>query len=160
MFYVRTKILNLILKINFKKNKIMSEEKNYLEKNKICPNCGSGTHSYGGTWACDDGYCNLSEYNPGIGGIKSIPWWWNEDVNVYKDGDEWCAVRSNFINLQESIAGFGNTPSLACKELKNKETSFKRGGYYTRKKTMVQKLGWKKELEKMKEKFNIESQII
>lgn len=33
------------------------------------------------------------------------------------DGNEWCATDSNFINLQESIAGFGKTPLEALKNL-------------------------------------------
>jgi hypothetical protein len=28
---------------------------------------------------------------------------------VYKDGDQWCCVFGDFINLQESPAGFGRT---------------------------------------------------
>lgn len=30
-------------------------------------------------------------------------------VRTYMDGSAWCAVRSDFINLQESPAGFGAT---------------------------------------------------
>ncbi len=41
----------------------------------------------------------------------------DEEVRIYLDGDKWCAVRSDFINLQESLAGFGDTPSEARKEL-------------------------------------------
>lgn len=29
------------------------------------------------------------------------------DVRFFKDGDAWCAVRKDFTNLQESVAGFG-----------------------------------------------------
>ncbi len=32
---------------------------------------------------------------------------------VFLDGDAWCAVLHDFINLQESDAGFGETPEAA-----------------------------------------------
>lgn len=32
-----------------------------------------------------------------------------ESINILKDGDMWCARFGDFINLQESIAGFGGT---------------------------------------------------
>ena len=35
------------------------------------------------------------------------------DSRVFKDGSAWCAVYSDFINLQESPAGFGDTPEEA-----------------------------------------------
>lgn len=35
------------------------------------------------------------------------------DARVFRDGNAWCAVRADFINLQESDAGFGATPELA-----------------------------------------------
>ncbi len=39
------------------------------------------------------------------------------DSRVYLDGNAWCAVRFDFINLQESPAGFGSTPEAARSEL-------------------------------------------
>jgi len=36
---------------------------------------------------------------------------------VFRDGDSWCAVMPDFINLQESPAGFGATPEDARKAL-------------------------------------------
>ena len=30
-------------------------------------------------------------------------------VNLFLDGDQWCATRTDFTNLQESPAGFGDT---------------------------------------------------
>lgn len=39
---------------------------------------------------------------------------------VRKDGNMWCATFSNFINLQESIAGFGDTIEAAKIELLEK----------------------------------------
>lgn len=41
---------------------------------------------------------------PGHGGPNS---------RVFKDGNAWCAVYPDFINLQESIAGYGDTPEEA-----------------------------------------------
>jgi hypothetical protein len=34
-------------------------------------------------------------------------------TRTYKDGSAWCAVRDDFVNLQESAAGFGDTPEAA-----------------------------------------------
>lgn len=36
---------------------------------------------------------------------------------IFMDGDKVCAVWHDFINLQESPAGFGNTPNEAIEEL-------------------------------------------
>lgn len=33
--------------------------------------------------------------------------------HLFKDGNAWCAVGPNFVNLQESDAGFGDTPERA-----------------------------------------------
>lgn len=38
-------------------------------------------------------------------------------TRVFRDGNMWCAVMPDFINLQESPAGFGETPALAREEL-------------------------------------------
>lgn len=40
-----------------------------------------------------------------------------DGISLYLDGDQWCAVRSGFMNLQESPAGFGRTQKIAVKEL-------------------------------------------
>ena len=43
-------------------------------------------------------------------------------IILKKDGNQWCATYSDFINLQESEAGFGDTQIEAIQELmKNKE---------------------------------------
>lgn len=36
---------------------------------------------------------------------------------VFKDGDSWCAIRDDFVNLQVSPAGFGDTPVAAVDAL-------------------------------------------
>lgn len=46
---------------------------------------------------------------PGHGGPRS---------RVFKDGNAWCAVYPDFINLQESPAGFGDAPEEARANLK------------------------------------------
>lgn len=58
-------------------------------------------------WGCNDS--DAQEYANRVGCVLSM------------DGRQWCATRHDFINLQESEAGFGNTALLAmsdlCKEL-------------------------------------------
>lgn len=88
----------------------------YRKENEICVKCGSGTHDYGGSWSCNDFNCDCNSETR-TSGIKTIPEWWNNGIKVYKDGDMWCAVKSGFINLAESPAGFGNTPHNAVVEL-------------------------------------------
>lgn len=39
------------------------------------------------------------------------------ESRVFKDGNMWCAVDPDFTNLQESPAGFGETPGLAREAL-------------------------------------------
>lgn len=46
----------------------------------------------------------------------STPDWWNTDIDVKLDGDSWCAHGGDFIDLQESIAGFGDTPNSAVED--------------------------------------------
>lgn len=44
--------------------------------------------------------------------------WRNEKVVIYEmDGDQWCAHYEDFLNLQESPAGFGHTQEEAKREL-------------------------------------------
>lgn len=33
--------------------------------------------------------------------------------SVFPDGNAWCAIGDGFINLQESLAGFGDSPVVA-----------------------------------------------
>jgi len=54
-------------------------------------------------WGCDDE--DAENYAQYIG------------IKVYKDGGSWCATRSDFINLQESTAGFGDTAREAMSDL-------------------------------------------
>lgn len=42
----------------------------------------------------------------------------NSEIKIFKDGSDWCAVRPDFfINIQESNAGFGDTPQAALADL-------------------------------------------
>lgn len=47
----------------------------------------------------------------------------DQTYQVFKDGSAWCAVGADFINLQESDAGFGDTPVEALAELLKIEAS-------------------------------------
>jgi hypothetical protein len=47
------------------------------------------------------------------------------EFRTFMDGNAWCAVRSDFIDLQQSSAGFGDTrdtaiEALKCSSLQNK----------------------------------------
>ena len=81
-----------------------------------CPFCGTPTFDYGGGWRCLAMYCNNNTSNP-IGTLGKEPEWWNTGMQVFMDGDTWCAVGKDFIDLQSSNAGFGNTPQKAVDEL-------------------------------------------
>jgi hypothetical protein len=37
----------------------------------------------------------------------------SSEYKLFMDGDQWCATLPNFINLQESPVGFGETKELA-----------------------------------------------
>ena len=84
-----------------------------------CPRCGSRTSSYGGGMACHKPYC---QNNSDVFSHRADPFpdWWNTGVQVFMDGDMWCAVDEDFVNIQESPCGFGITPNDAVKELKDK----------------------------------------
>lgn len=43
------------------------------------------------------------------------------DITVELDGNAWCAKRHDFVNLQESLAGFGDTQVDAVKDLRRQE---------------------------------------
>jgi len=49
---------------------------------------------------------------------KQFPFTMNENtVIIVKDGDQWCAFRGTFKNLQESTAAFGEDPIVAVSKL-------------------------------------------
>ncbi len=82
-----------------------------------CPRCGSVTSEYGGGFNCHKDYCGNSAGSFTCRTIDEWPKWWNTGVNVIKDGNAWCATGDGFINLQESDAGFGDTPNEAVADL-------------------------------------------
>lgn len=43
--------------------------------------------------------------------------WESDNLNIYLDGNMWCATRKDFTNLQESLAGFGETKIKAVEDL-------------------------------------------
>ena len=53
----------------------------------------------------------------------------NKTVIIKKDGNMWCSHREDFINLQESDAGFGETEVKALKNLIRIEDSNFRKSY-------------------------------
>lgn len=59
----------------------------------------------------DDGL--YSGYVPGL----ACPIHGGPKVRIFMDGDQWCAVRPDFVNLQESPAGFGSTREAAISGL-------------------------------------------
>jgi hypothetical protein len=81
-----------------------------------CPKCGSITSNYGSAYSCHNQYCPNSASQFACGPEKT-PDWWRTQVNVFLDGDAWCATLDGFINLQESVAGFGSTPRAAVENL-------------------------------------------
>lgn len=81
-----------------------------------CPTCGSVTSTYGGSYSCHNDFCQHSSDNF-VCNSGPMPDWWNTNIRVFMDGNEWCAVGECFENLQESHAGFGKTPQAAIDEL-------------------------------------------
>ena len=73
-----------------------------------CPLCGYPTWNSGLTYICINSDCVRHSSQPG-----KIPDWWGKDMVVKIDGSAWCAHGNDFIDLQSSIAGFGNTPAEA-----------------------------------------------
>lgn len=87
-----------------------------------CPACGTVCRSYGGGWRCQAPHCyyNADNTAPSFG---PMPDWWNTGVQVFRDGSTWCATDVGFINLQESDAGFGDTPRAAVEDLRVRQAS-------------------------------------
>jgi hypothetical protein len=55
-------------------------------------------------------------------GVKQSPGQKRGEVAVFfQDGNQQCAVRPDFINLQESLAGFGDTNAKALEALEASE---------------------------------------
>lgn len=81
-----------------------------------CPKCGTITSTYGGGFSCHNDHCRNSCFTFAVSS-EPKPVWWGNGVQVYKDGDSWCAVNADFINIQESHIGFGDTPDEAVKDL-------------------------------------------
>ena len=83
-----------------------------------CPRCGFPTTEYGGGFSCNNRYCPNSSQRFVSHTPDKWPKWWDEEIFVKLDGSAWCACGEDFENLQESDAGFGNTPSEAVLEYK------------------------------------------
>lgn len=65
-------------------------------------------------------YCGTRGWGPGSspGLICSYE---PGDITVELDGNAWFAKRTGFVDLQESVAGFGDTHLAAVKDLLNNE---------------------------------------
>lgn len=64
-------------------------------------------------------------HNPPKEEIETLAsrWELNTDkIIIEMDGNAWCAHRDDFINLQESISGWGDTPEEALISLLKEET--------------------------------------
>lgn len=44
-------------------------------------------------------------------------------VNLFMDGNMWCCTRPDFVNLQESLSGFGTSRLNAVKDLIRQENA-------------------------------------
>ncbi len=82
-------------------------EKAYGER----PVCRMWRNAYTGEMMREDG--RYSGYVPGL----ACPMHGGPRERTFIDGNAWCAVRPDFINLQESPAGFGETRERAIAEL-------------------------------------------
>lgn len=82
-----------------------------------CPKCGATCYDYGGGWRCMAMYCSNNTSNPAPN-VGPRPEWWNTNVLVVKDGNAWCAHFNDFIDLQASVAAFGDTPQEAVDNLR------------------------------------------
>lgn len=82
-----------------------------------CPKCGTACFDYGGGWRCLAIYCSNNASNPAPN-VGARPDWWNTNILIKKDGVSWCARYDDFVNLQESVAGFGDNPQQAVDSLK------------------------------------------
>ncbi len=51
--------------------------------------------------------------------------WETKNFKTFMDGNSWCATRHDFINLQESTAGFGPSSSEAIDDLLKNESARK-----------------------------------
>lgn len=78
---------------------------------KYCPHCGAIAQWYG--IATIHRHFSCSKCGADCSDLLDPP----EEYEVFLDGDQWCAVRPDFINLQESPSGFGDTKDKAIAAL-------------------------------------------
>lgn len=77
----------------------------------VRPKCREYRDAWTGEFFRHDG--KYSGYVPGL----ACPIHGGPSMRVFMDGNTWCAVHSDFINLQESPAGFGDTREQAIQNL-------------------------------------------
>lgn len=78
-----------------------------------CPRCGYPTKEYGGGFSCRNSNCLNSAMLFTVHTADRWPDWWNEDIFVKLDGDSWFAYGPDFVDIQESTVGWGDTPNEA-----------------------------------------------
>lgn len=84
-----------------------------------CPKCGARCFNYGGGWRCLDPNCMYS-YTSSFSTFGPEPeWWQDKNIRVFIDGNAFFAVGADFINLQESEFGLGDTPQDAVNNFKS-----------------------------------------
>lgn len=75
------------------------------------PRCAIYRNAYSGREFRADG--RYDGYVPGL----ACPAHGGPDIRTFMDGNAWCAVLPTFVNIQESLAGFGDTPEQAIEAL-------------------------------------------
>lgn len=86
-----------------------------------CPDCGSMTSTYGSAYSCHNQYCHNSASRFACS-PAATPDWWNTDINVKLDGDQWCAYRDGSDNTKSKI-GRGVSPRNAVNDLISSENT-------------------------------------
>lgn len=85
-----------------------------------CRACGTMTMERAGIgWRCLNDSCRMSEANASPSAYHFVPNWWDSDINIKKDEKQWVAFRDGFVDLQESDAGYGDSPEEAVGDLRS-----------------------------------------
>lgn len=71
------------------------------------PTCREWRNAYTGEYHRTDG--RYGGYVPALACVNHG----GPATRVFMDGDAWCAVEPDFVDLQQSLAGFGPTPEAA-----------------------------------------------
>jgi len=89
----------------------------------FCDKDAYGERPESKTWRGADGYERREDGRyAGFVPALACPAHGGPDSRVFKDGSAWCAVYPDFVNIQESHVGFGDTPEAAREELRKDAT--------------------------------------